>query len=151
MAQLVAHGLRVGLLTGWEARIARRTPTPGARTFSVTHVASFALPEQRDDFGGGVTNLMRSSDVFMTLFEYGPEATTQKLFAAEGIPRVTAQMFSPNKLQRRIPGQLGCQVFFQTAGRAFCLYLVAGSRASLPRIVQQVNEALAQLEIEPEP
>ena len=45
--------------------------------------------------------------------------------------------------------QLGCQRFFTANGRPFCLYVVAGSRAYLPRIVREVNEALAGLDVSP--
>jgi hypothetical protein len=153
MTRLVAHGLGVTLPERWEARVSRRTAdnARGARTFAVLHLASFPLPEQRDDFGGDFTPVMRSSDAFVALFEYGPDAVLQPLFRARGVPRVTAQMFSPNRLQRRRPGQLGCQLFFNASARAFCLYVVAGSRASLPRIVTQVNAALAELEVDAVP
>ena len=149
-AQLAAHGLVVAPPSGMDARIMRRPAVdPSERTFPVMHVATFALPEQRDDFGGNFTASMRPSDVLIVLFEYAPESTTQPLFAARGIPRVSATMFSPQRLQRPLPGQLGCQLFFQENGRAFCLYVVAGGRASLPRIVTQVNGALGALRIGP--
>ena len=48
-------------------------------------------------------------------------------------------MFSSTRLQRPLPGQLGCQLFFTEGQRPFCLYVVAGSRAYLPRIVTEVN------------
>jgi hypothetical protein len=162
MTRLVAHGLGVTLPERWEARVRRRgaqherelsthLPRSRDRAFAVLHMASFPLPEERDDFGGNFTPTMRSSDAFITLFEYGPEAVDQPLFSSQGIPRVTAQMFSPNRLQRRRPGQLGCQVFFNAGGRAFCLYVVAGSRASLPGVISQVNAALADLDVEEAP
>jgi hypothetical protein len=147
MTQLTAQGLTVELPTRWEARIQRRNPGFGERTFAVMHAATFPLPEQRDDFGGGVTHLMRSSDVFVTLFEYGPDAVGTPLFRAHGIPHVSAALFGTNRLQRPRPGQLGCQQFFTHEGRAFCLYVVAGSRASLPRIVTDVNGFLDGLVI----
>ena len=149
MTELSAHGLTVALPTGWEARIAKRLPSGVAEaTFPVVHMASFPLPEQRDDFGGNVTAMMKANDTFVTLFEYGPESAQQPLFAAKGVPHVTPALFSPNRLQRRIAGQLGTQLFFQDGGRAFCLYVVAGSRASLPAIVTTVNSALRALRIE---
>jgi hypothetical protein len=145
---VTAHGLSVAAPARWEVRIQRRaTVTRAERTYAVLHAATFALPERRDDFGGGVTNLMRSSDVFVTLFEYGPDAVGTPLFAHHGLPRVTPQLFGTNRLQRPLPGQLGCQRFFTHAGRAFCLYVVAGSRASLPRIVAETNAFLDKLEI----
>ncbi len=170
MTRVVAHGLGVTLPARWEARVARRRAFGGTvggavggtgdqralgetveRTFAVLHLASFPLPEHRDDFGGNFTTRMRSSDAFVALFEYGPDAALQPLFSARGVPRVTAQMFSPNRLQQRRPGQVGCQIFFNASARAFCLYVVAGSRASLPRIITQVNGALGDLEVDAMP
>lgn len=150
MTQLAAHGLALGLPAGWEGRIQRRaTSVAVEETRPVVHLANFALPEQRDDFGGGVTPLMRSPDVFVVLFEYGPESLGTRMFSAQGVPRVSADMFGSNRLQRPLPGQLGCQRFFTANGRPFCLYVVAGSRAYLPRIVAEVNGVLAGLDVGP--
>ena len=150
IGQLSAQGLAVGLPTGWEGRIQKRAVTAARETtHSVVHLANFALPERRDDFGGGVTATMRSPDVFVVLFEYGKESVGTPLFAAQGVPRIDAAMFSSKRMQRPLPGQLGCQRFFTMNGRAFCLYVVAGSRAYLPRIVAEVNTVLAEVEIAP--
>jgi hypothetical protein len=150
IAQLSAQGLAVGLPAGWEGRIQKRAVTAARETtHSVVHLANFALPERRDDFGGGVTASMRSPDVFVVLFEYGKESVGTPLFAAQGVPRIDAAMFSSKRMQRPLPGQLGCQRFFTMNGRAFCLYVVAGSRAYLPRIVAEVNTVLAEVEIAP--
>src|SRR5262249_42369414 len=128
IGKLSAQGLAVGLPSGWEGRIQKRAAVaPLERTHAVVHLANFALPEHRDDFGGGVTTAMRSPDVFVVLFEYGKESLGTPLFAAQGIPRVDAAMFDSKRLQRPLPGQLGCQRFFTANGRAFCLYVVAGS------------------------
>jgi hypothetical protein len=152
VTQIVAQGLSVTLPRGWEGRIQRRAPTnPAERTRAVVHCATFPLPEQRDDFGGGVTQLMRPADVFVVLFEYGPESLGTPLFSAHGVPRVDATSFSSRRLQRPLPGQLGCQLFFTALGRPFCLYVVAGSRASLPGIVRSVNTLLADLVVADEP
>jgi hypothetical protein len=150
MTRLAAQGLAVGVPAGWEARIQRRPlSVANEQTHAVVHLANFALPEPRDDFGGGVTPSMRSADVFVVLFEYGPDALGKPLFAAQGVPRMTAEMFGSRRLQRPLPGQLGCQRFFTARGRAFCLYVVAGSRAYLPRILAEVNSVLADLDVEP--
>jgi hypothetical protein len=146
MTQIVAHGLAVKLPPGWEGRILRRARgNPNERTRAIVHCSTFPLPEQRDDFGGGVTQLMRSSDVFVVLFEYGPESLGTPLFRTQGVPRLDAGAFDSRRLQRPMPGQLGCQLFFTANDRAFCLYVVAGSRASLPKIIRSVNEMLEQL------
>ena len=147
MRSLAAHGLALGVPAGWEGRIQRRVSVGAERTRAVVHLANFALPEQRDDFGGGVTPGMRSSDVFVVLFEYGPESLGAPLFGSQGVPRVGAAMFGSKRLQRTLPGQVGCQRFFTAGGRPFCLYVVAGSRAYLPRIVSEVNAVLAGLDV----
>jgi hypothetical protein len=148
MTTLAAHGLAIGLPPGWEGRIQRRAVTaPSETTHAVMHLANFPLPERRDDFGGGVTTAMRSPDVFVVLFEYGPESLGAPLFAATGVPRVAASMFGSKRLQRPLPGQLGCQQFFTVNDRPFCLYVVAGSRAYLPRIIAEVNAALTDLHV----
>jgi hypothetical protein len=147
VTEIAAHGLAVSLPVGWEGRILRRQETAGERTRAVVHCATFPLPEQRDDFGGGVTQLMRSTDVFMVLFEYGPESLGQPMFAAQGIPQLTVTDFSSKRLQRPMPGQLGCQRFFTANGRPFSLYVVAGSRASLPGTITKVNTLLQELAV----
>jgi hypothetical protein len=122
------NGLNVALRPGWEGRILRRhTETEQETTYSVVHLATFPLPEARGDFGAGVTELMRSPDVFVVLFEYGPESLGSPMFRAQGIPRLTADQFSSTRLHRPLPGQLGCQLFFTEGDRPFCLYVVAGN------------------------
>jgi hypothetical protein len=148
VTKLSAQGLAVGLPAGWEGRIQKRSATAARETtHAVVHLANFALPEHRDDFGGGVTTDMRSPDVFVVLFEYGRESVGTPLFAAHGVPRVDAAMFSSKRMQRPLPGQLGCQRFFTANGRPFCLYVVAGSRAYLPRIIAEVNTVLSELDV----
>lgn len=143
MTQIVAHGLSVTVPPGWEGRVLRRVAATAAeQTHTVGHFGTFPLPEQRDDFGGGVTELMRTGDAFVVLFEYGAESVGTPLFEAQGIPRVDATAFSSRRLQRPLPGQLGCQLFFTVSGRPFCLYVVAGSRVALPSIVSKVNALL---------
>jgi len=148
VTRIAAHGLAVTLLQGWEGRILRRpATTAGEETHTVLHLATFPMPEARGDFGAGVTELMRSPDVFVALFEYGPDAVGTPLFAAQGVPRLQPDLFSSKRLQRPLPGQLGCQLFFTEGGRAFCLYVVAGSRAYLPRTIAEVNAVLERLEL----
>ena len=147
MARLAAHGVAVDVPRGWEGRILRRValnPTEQSRT--VVHVASFPLPEERGDFGVGVTELMRSGDAFVTLFEYGPESVGQPMFAAQGVPHLTPELFSPRRLQRTLSGQVGCQLFFTANQRPFCLYIVIAGRIHVRPLVGELNTMLQQLD-----
>ncbi len=62
--------------------------------------------------------------------EHGRESAGTALFAATGLPRITADEVSPTCLQRMLEGQGGVQKFFTVKGRAFCLYVVFGSFAA---------------------
>lgn len=137
---------------GWEVRIGRRVPensTPDARPRPVLHASTIALPEVRGDFGGGVTSLLGPGDVFVSLFEYEPEAVRTALFASAVRPWPTPADFTPAQLQRTNPGQSGRQWFFQEGGRAFCLYVVLGSHARRADLVRRLREVLQTLDLEP--
>jgi hypothetical protein len=148
MTHLAAHGVGLEVPQGWEGRIIRRPSVhPAERPRAVVHIASFPMPEERGDFGVGVTELMRSGDVFVTLFEYGPESVGTPLFASIGIPKLTADLFGSRRLQRTLPGQLGCQLFFTADQRPFCLYVVVAGRLHVQASVKQVNAVLEQLDL----
>src|SRR5262249_54523941 len=120
---------------------------PTEQSHTVMHVASFPLPEERGDFGVGVTELMRSGDAFVSLFEYGAESVGRPLFAALGVPELTTDHFSPRRLQRSLPGQVGCQLFFTANGRAFCLYVVIAGRIHVRALVNELNTMLQHLDV----
>jgi hypothetical protein len=148
MTHIAAHGVGLEVPSGWEGRIVRRAAVnPLEQSRAVVHLASFPMPEARGDFGVGVTELMRRGDVFVTLFEYGPESVGTPMFASKGIPTLTTDMFGPRRLQRTLPGQIGCQLFFTLDRRPFCLYVVVAGRLHLRPAVTQVNAVLRQLDL----
>jgi hypothetical protein len=151
MPQISRSGISVDIPDDWEGTISGgdfQLESDGAREPTVMHVASFPLPAERGSFGTGAVELMRNGDVFMTLFEYGPESVGTPLFEAEGIPRqVAAREFDRNALQRAMPGQSGLQRFFSHQGRAFCLYIVLGSHVDRADVLPRVNTVLGTLEI----
>lgn len=163
MANLRGHDLRCTLPAGWDGRITvRRDGKPEAFTAAgghemfvakpqpMVHLANFAMPEDRGDFGSGVVELMGARDVFVVLFEYEPEAATTALFRSKGLPRtLRPEAFAPAMLRRGITGQAGFQTFFNEAGRAFCLYVVLGSSTGRNRLVKLVNSVLATVQITP--
>ena len=159
------HGLRPDLPPGWEGRVyLRETPTAhyvghpantragavgwsGERPNPVLHLANFALPPGRGDFGTGAVELMGPTHVFVSLFEYGAEEAGTPLFAATTIPRPHAREFAAGALQRRLAGQGGWQRFFTVRGRAFCLYVVIGALHRARELAPQAAEAISALEV----
>jgi hypothetical protein len=148
--RLSAHGLDVDVPPGWEARILRRDADVfGEDPHPVVHMANFPLPEQRGDFGAGVVEQMRGSDVFVAMFEYGTASAHQPLFRHRGVPQLQASDFDPHRLQRTMPGQAGAQLFFNTGGRAFCLYVVVADSRRARFAAAHVNSVVAKFGITP--
>ena len=166
--RLSGHGISAALPQGWEGAIVRQRPLDltGTGVYSLTaqgpaapavvqplpvvHLANFALPPQRGDFGSGAVETMGADAVFLSLLEYGPENVGTALFAPDGVPRnLRPDDLDPHALQRTLPGQAGHQRFFTTAGRAFCLYVVIGDRTRAATSITAANDVLATLEIGP--
>lgn len=167
--KLQAHGIETDLLPGWEGRISLRNVAvpsgrsadgsgpvgatgplgnPGEIPNPVVHLANFALPEQRGDFGSGAVDVMTEDHVLVVLFEYGPESVGQALFRRQGLPtHLRPAMFSSAALQRTLPGQAGCQIFFTEQDRAFCLFTVLGRQHAASRVLPQANATLAATRI----
>lgn len=160
MTPLTADGVSVGLPSGWEGEIFNRAPLVGGRSLNspsgdgevarnVVHLANFALPAERGDFGSGAVELMNSGAILVILFEHGPESVDTPLFARSGVPQLTPSEFDPQQMQRTLSGQSGRQIFFNEAGRAFCLYVVLGGHRQREVLVPIVNDVLASLVIDP--
>jgi uncharacterized surface protein with fasciclin (FAS1) repeats len=166
VTDLSSDGVSVTLPAGWEGRMFRRPAAgdlaaatidgpaapPGQTTNTVVHVATIPLPPGVGDFASGAVEALDALDALIVLFEYDPEAVSQPLFAAEGMPRRLAPAdFSPSMLQRTLRGQAGVQHFFHEAERAFCLYVVLGSYQNRARVVPEVNAVLATFAIDTPP
>ena len=143
-----AHGIAVELPAGFEGRIFKRQGVGPELPCAVAHFATFALPAEVGDFGSGAVTLMGDTDVFASLFEYGPESLGARLFARQGMPRELATSdFLPYVLRRGLPGQSGTQWFFTEAGRPFTLYVVLGSHARRAALVPRANSLLARVSV----
>jgi hypothetical protein len=157
MTALTGHGLQADLPAGWSGELYGRPPIqeagprlrpPPVVAPAVLHAASFVLPAQRGDFGGGAVELMGATDGFVVLFEYEPEAATKALFAARGVPGPLGPYdFGSHALQRRQGSQTGCQRFFNFQGRAFCLYVVLGSPAHARATLAPINALLRSVQV----
>lgn len=170
--KLAGHGVAVRLPRQWEGRIYQRAvPTvapaeasqrqaaaaaspnatgwPGERTHPVVHLANFALPASRGDYGTGAVERMGAAHIFIALLEFGSDCLGTALYEPRGLPRVSAGQFNPNGMQRRVAGQAGFQHFFTEHNRPFCLYVVLGSHRQAVPLTKQVNAVLDQIEVSP--
>jgi hypothetical protein len=154
---LAGHGLQVSLPRRWEGRLYLRTRrTDGAHAAAyghagesfnpVVHLATFPLPPGRGDFGTGAVEMMGAEDAFVALLEYDGDEAFRPLFSSPGMPRLAHRDFAGNALQRRLPGQLGCQRFCTARGRPFCVYAVLGSRRAA-FLVREINAVLASVTV----
>lgn len=150
LTTIAAHGLRVTLPHRWEARLYLRDASTeeGESVSPVLHLANFALPPRRGDFGSGAVEVMRPGHAFVALLEFGAAEAGTPLFAARGVPRPRLADFGPNALQRALPGQLGSQTFFTEQGRPFCLYVVLGGRPDAAGVIRQVHAVLDGVVVE---
>lgn len=136
MASYARFGLGAVAPAGWHVSVTQRNPADvDARTYPVLHAATTPLPAVRGDFGTGVVDILGPEDAFVALIEYGDEVADQGLFAPQGRPRLAPSQFSPNRLQRVIPGRSAAQHFFSEGGRAFCLFAVIGEQSRRMRTV----------------
>lgn len=149
MAVIQAHGIAAALPTGFEGRIfVRAVPTGSA--YAVAQFATFPLPDDVGDFGGGAVNLMGPGDVYATLFEYGPESLGKALFAQQGRPaNLGPGDFSPMTLRRGLGGQSGTQWFFTEADRPFTFYAVLGSHVLRNSLAPRVNALMRSMTLSP--
>lgn len=160
MTTLSSSGITVELPNGWEGGVRTRVDpqsppttsgvqyaTAAGHSAATAHMANFALPSDRADFGGGAVELMRSHNIFMSLIEFDQESAGTKLFEAQGVPQLSTVDFDPYALQRVIAGQCGLQRFFTVAGRPFCLYVVLGRETDRGPLVAQCNAVLRTLRI----
>lgn len=143
-------GFAVAVPPGWDLRIYRRSPEGGGETYPILHAATFPLPPNRGDFGGGAVERMRPGDLFAALLDYGPLRRATALFSATRPPwPLRPGDFQPSVLHRALGGQTGTQRFFSVAGRKLCLYaVIAGTRPGVTA-VGRLNELLGGLTIGP--
>jgi hypothetical protein len=152
MTRIRAHGIDAALPAGFEGRIFIRPKGPGESAYPVAHFATFPLPADVGDFGGGAVTLMGPDDIFAVLFEYGPESFGKALFSRQGMQRsLDPSHFRPNLLRRGLGGQSGTQWFFTEGGRPFTFYAVLGSHARRGTLVPRLNGLLASLSVSPQP
>jgi hypothetical protein len=164
MSALAAHGFSINVPAGWDALIEHawqdpvlappaprldgdRVPRSGTTNPQV-HLANFALPSRRGDYGLGAVELMQRGHIFIALVEFDREAASTAMYQnVRGLPSPSAGDFHPHAQQRVLPGMCGTQMFFNDRGRALCLYVVLGSWSLRRPLVAKTNVALAGVTI----
>jgi hypothetical protein len=146
--RLAANGVEVVVRDGWEVEFSELRGTPGVPARSLVHLANFALPTERGDYGSGAVETMDSGGIFIVLMEFDAGSAQAAMFSGTALPTgLTADDFSPQSLQRRLAGQSGAQRFFTVGTRAFGLYAVLGSHRQAGLLVGEVNRTLAGISI----
>ena len=152
--RITAHGLSVTVPTGWDGTISRSLAVSGSADEAdggsvnpVLHVATFALPKVRGDFGGDMLAAMGPDDLFIALVEYDPSSSGTALFRHDGIRTITGSAFAREDMHRPLPGQSGHQQFFSRSGRAFCLYVAVGSHRRRERLAGAAAMVAATIKI----
>jgi hypothetical protein len=155
VARIAAHGIAAEPPRGWDAVIYQRPPQVhgvvgralGAAPetpLPILHVANFALPGDRGDYGGGVVTGMRAGGVFAAVLQHHPAEVHEPLFAGRPPPwPLEPDHVHPDALPRRFTGGAGHQSFFVAAGRPYCLFVVIAGYPQRARLVPLVNGALA--------
>jgi len=144
---LAKDGISVDLPAGWEGRTFVPAVPPPALNFPVLHAASFAMVPDDSSFAGRLAAAMGPRDAMFSLVEYDPRLAGDALFREGSLPIA----LSPNEMHSMAmqvprPGQGAVQRFFAAAGRAFCLYVIAGdSRARFA----ELEQILGSIRIEP--
>lgn len=170
-AALQGHGITVRLPERWEGRIYRR-PQPntdfaapdshaaaargahpagagwlGELSYPVTHLANFALPPRRGDYGTGAVERMGPRHIFVSLLEFAPDCLGTALYTPQGLLAPRPRDFGSDNLQRRLAGQAGYQRFFTAHDRPMCLYIVLGSHRNASVLCAEVSAVLAGIEV----
>jgi hypothetical protein len=92
---------------------------------------------------------MDANAVFLALLEFDQSSRPGALFASgKGLPvDLHGRDFSPDQLQRRLPGQSGLQRFFAVRERRFVLYVVIGSHRRREVLAPEANRLLRRISI----
>ena len=146
--RLAANGIEVVVRDGWEVEFSELRANPGLPVGSLIHLANFALPTDRGDYGSGAVEAMDSGGILIVLMEFDAASARTAMFSGTTLPTALgAGDFSPESLQRRLAGQSGAQRFFRSGDRAFGLYVVLGSHRQASLLVREVNLSLAGISI----
>jgi hypothetical protein len=144
-------GIGVDVPEGWWARIWCHTASnPEEGVAPTLHTANFALPVEDGSFGFGVTiPSMGEYHAFLALVEIAsPESSLRGSYGS--LPTsLPLSDFDGSWLASQYAHLIAKQYFCGIEGRAFCLFAVFGSRATLLETAATVVGMLRGLEVVP--
>jgi hypothetical protein len=172
---LQGNGLLLDLPPAWSGRLFTHIGDEDSDNRPTVHMASFALPTDDADFGGGVISAMSGANDFVSLIEYTPdcyvpddiyvETVTEDSAASlldsfldpsvsgfdNGLPTLAAADFGPEAVYGETApvNATALQTAFSLAGRPFYLYTVVGDVSHLSSSVATVNSILQTLVVSP--
>ena len=147
MVKIAAHGLEIEVHHGWEGRMWRPHADPPVIAGPVVRLANFALPTTRDTYAAEVADVLRPSDVLVSLVEFDRASANTGLYAGRGAPTLDVGDLDPNAVQVAGPGRLGVQRFFSLRNRAFSLYVMAHEGRDLRHAFDVVNASLRSFRV----
>lgn len=115
------------------------------------HVATTALSPSDGEFGASVLQRMSLGDIFIALVEYSSSLASARKFANPRPSDFRATELKESMLHYRVrEGFRGVQHFHSSAGRAFCLYIVAGSSMAALERTPEIEAVLGSIEVTPQ-
>ena len=149
MSSLAAHGLSIRLPPTWEGSIAVLDLPPPAVNMPVLHATDQPLVMSRSTFAAELAARAGGTGTVVALVEFEPGLSGTELFRKRGLSLpIHEGDLHPDALQIPRPFQAGRQWFFTLSSRAFCLYVVLGTRPGLASRVRVLNEVLRSLEVQ---
>jgi len=146
-----AYGISLDLGPAWEARFFKQ-PDPGdGSCMPIGHIGNFAIPVDSSNFAGRVIEGLDDSKALIAVVEYGPEVAGTPLFTSgRWPPRLEITDLNPSAFDGpHSPGLAGNQNFVTVHGRAFCIYIVMPFSGQAAPLLNEVNEVMETLSIEP--
>ena len=147
---LSAHGIGAQLPARFEGRIFVRASVGGEISRPVAQFATFPIPPGNRGLRREHSNQHGSIRHFRRPLRVRSGKRGTALFAVQGIPSgLTTMDFLPYVMRPGVGGSLGIQRFFTVSRRPFMFYARLGSLQQQAALVQQVNQLLANLVIQP--
>jgi hypothetical protein len=150
MTEVKGHGISFDLPDGWSFLFTPPITRDDGVTGANFRAASMTLPlVDNDGYGAFVAEQLGALDALIILQEMLPDRIIKPGeggYAPAKPATLTLADFSEERVQRRLPNQMGYLAMFTHANRAFQLYAVLGSGGAT-RQVDAINGMLASYRV----